>query len=49
MCGENAYVAVGFDPLRWLCMDHFNEYLKNLRKTIDKAKDAVTGPIPEDE
>lgn len=48
-CGENAYVAIGFgEDMRWLCMNHFNAALKGVRKQIDKVKDAITGPIPEE-
>lgn len=43
ICGEDSFVGVGSEPT-WLCLFHFEEYLKGVRETMDKFKEAVRGP-----
>lgn len=50
ICGEDAYVGVGDQRLRdaagtqqtmWLCMDHFNAWLKERSQLIDKLREEL--------
>lgn len=38
ICGEDAPVGVGV-PVRWVCMDHFNAYLKAVAEVVDRLRE----------